>query len=115
MLSAALRGVGLVYLHEQALAPHVQSGALELVLEEYAPTTPGFFLYFPRHGSRQPKLRALIDVARRVLGTSPGPRTTSSALAGSAKPGSGTRPPGANRRGAKGRPASSGGATARSS
>lgn len=68
MLNAALAGLGLVYLHEQALAPHVASGALDIVLADYAVSVPGFFLYFPQRSSQQPKLRAFIDVARRTLG-----------------------------------------------
>jgi DNA-binding transcriptional LysR family regulator len=37
------------------------------VLGPYLPRSPGLFLYFPRHAQAQPKLRAFIDVARRVL------------------------------------------------
>jgi len=67
MLNAALAGLGLVYLHEQALDPHVRRGELELALTDYAVSVPGFFLYFPRRSGAQPKLRAFIDVARRIL------------------------------------------------
>jgi DNA-binding transcriptional LysR family regulator len=67
MLRAALAGLGLVYLHEQALAPHLASGELEVVLADYAVTVPGFFLYFPRRSGLQPKLRAFIELARARL------------------------------------------------
>lgn len=67
MLRAAVAGLGLVYLHEQALAPHVARGELEVVLAEHAVTVPGFFLYFPRKSGLQPKLRAFIDLARSAL------------------------------------------------
>ena len=70
MVNAALAGLGLVYIHEQALAAHVEQGALEIVLSDYAVTVPGFFLYFPRRAGIQPKLRAFIDIARRVLSPS---------------------------------------------
>jgi DNA-binding transcriptional LysR family regulator len=73
MLNVALAGLGLVYVHEQALRPHVERGELELVLVDYATWVPGFFLYFPRQRRVQPKLRAFIDVARRVLQPSPTP------------------------------------------
>lgn len=66
MLNAAIAGHGLVYFHEPALRPHLDSGALELVLESFAPTVPGFFLYFPRRAGAQPKIRAFLEVARRV-------------------------------------------------
>lgn len=72
MLNAAVAGLGLVYLHEPALAPYVRRGELELVLTDYAVTVPGFFVYFPARAGLQPKLRAFIDVARRVLGARPG-------------------------------------------
>ena len=71
LLCAALNGLGLVYLPEQTLMAHVQRGALQLVLEDHAVTVPGFFLYFPRQSAQQPKLRAFIDTARRLLPSSP--------------------------------------------
>ncbi|HEX4453948.1 MAG TPA: LysR substrate-binding domain-containing protein [Kofleriaceae bacterium] len=66
-IAAALRGLGLVYMHEPAIADHVARGELVAVLEAYALTVPGFFLYFTRKSSQQPKLRAFLEVARRVL------------------------------------------------
>jgi DNA-binding transcriptional LysR family regulator len=67
MRSAARKGLGLAYLPEPMVAREIARGELERVLDEYAPVEPGFFLYFPRRTGMQPKLRALIDVARRVL------------------------------------------------
>ncbi|MFZ5895105.1 MAG: LysR substrate-binding domain-containing protein [Myxococcota bacterium] len=77
MLNAAVSGLGLVYIHEQAIRPLVQRGELEVVLADYAVSVPGFFLYFPRRAGVQPKLRAFIDVARRVLKPSTAPATSS--------------------------------------
>jgi DNA-binding transcriptional LysR family regulator len=61
LLSAALRGVGLA----QAPAPMVRGpiarGELEPVLEPFAATTPGVFLYHPGKRQMLPKLRAFID------------------------------------------------------
>jgi DNA-binding transcriptional LysR family regulator len=54
-------------MHEPAIADHVARGELVAVLEAYALTVPGFFLYFTRKSSQQPKLRAFLEVARRVL------------------------------------------------
>jgi DNA-binding transcriptional LysR family regulator len=67
MVNAAVAGLGLVYIHEQVLLPHIERGELEVALSDYSVTVPGFFLYFPRRAGIQPKLRAFIDVARRVL------------------------------------------------
>jgi hypothetical protein len=36
------------------------------VLEEYAPTVPGFFLYFPSRAQRSGPLRLFIDVAKEL-------------------------------------------------
>jgi DNA-binding transcriptional LysR family regulator len=83
MVNAAVAGLGLVYIHEQAIWSHVERGELEVVLSDYAVSVPGFFLYFPRRAGKQPKLRAFIEVARRLLNPSttalghmpsPGPR-----------------------------------------
>jgi DNA-binding transcriptional LysR family regulator len=67
MVHAAVAGLGLVYMQEQTLQPYVDRGELQLVLEDYAVSEAGFFLYFPRRAGLQPKLRAFIEVARQVL------------------------------------------------
>jgi DNA-binding transcriptional LysR family regulator len=67
MLGLALRGLGLAYTADLVAAEPLASGALEDVLRPYLPVTPGLFLYFPRRSQTQPKLRAFIDVARRVM------------------------------------------------
>jgi DNA-binding transcriptional LysR family regulator len=37
------------------------TGKLVPVLEQFAPMTPGVFLYYPGHRQIMPKLRAFID------------------------------------------------------
>jgi DNA-binding transcriptional LysR family regulator len=66
-ISLAERGLGLAYTADLVAAPKLASGKLEAVLGSHLPTKPGLFLYFPRRTQAQPKLRALIDVARRRL------------------------------------------------
>jgi DNA-binding transcriptional LysR family regulator len=66
MISMARAGLGLVYMIEQELAPHVASGELEVVLEDHGPRVPGFFLYFPRRARDQPKIRAFLAVAQSL-------------------------------------------------
>src|SRR5579863_5331419 len=61
LLGAAIQGVGLAYVpHPLARAP-IAAGHLQALLERFAITTPGVFLYHP--GKRQvlPKLRAFIE------------------------------------------------------
>lgn len=58
---AALEGVGLAFMSEEQAAPHLASGALLSVLEDWCPPFPGFFLYYP---SRRQHTAALIDTLR---------------------------------------------------
>ena len=46
-LTAALDGTGIAYLGSDYLAPYLQSGQLVPVLEEWAISRPGFYLYYP--------------------------------------------------------------------
>ena len=45
----------------------LRSGRLQRVLERYAPTVPGFFLYFPRRAQRSAPLRLFVDAAKELL------------------------------------------------
>jgi DNA-binding transcriptional LysR family regulator len=72
----AVAGVGLVYLLEAQLADDLARGTLRVVLEPYAATVPGFFLYFPSRAQVSPALRALVGVAREVMAdAAPKPRS----------------------------------------
>jgi DNA-binding transcriptional LysR family regulator len=61
MLGAAIEGVGLAQLPAPVVAAAMKAGKLVQVLEPYAPTMPGVFLYYPGHRQIMPKLRAFID------------------------------------------------------
>jgi DNA-binding transcriptional LysR family regulator len=61
MLGAAIEGVGLAQVPAPVAAPLVKAGKLVQVLEPFAPTCPGVFLYYPGHRQLMPKLRAFID------------------------------------------------------
>jgi len=70
-LRAAIDGLGLAYELDTVVAPHVEAGTLATTLNAYAPSTPGFHLYFPARAQVLPKLRAFIDFAtERSEGTS---------------------------------------------
>lgn len=58
------QGLGLAYAFEPAVKESLRTGRLVLVLEEYAPTVPGFFLYFPSRAQRSGPLRLFIEAAR---------------------------------------------------
>jgi DNA-binding transcriptional LysR family regulator len=61
ILGAAIEGVGLAQVPEPIAASAVKAGKLVHVLEPFAPTAPGVFLYYPNRHQMMPKLRAFID------------------------------------------------------
>jgi len=61
MLGAAVEGLGLAQVPEPIATRAVTAGKLVRVLEQFAPITPGVFLYYPGHRQIMPKLRAFID------------------------------------------------------
>jgi DNA-binding transcriptional LysR family regulator len=64
----AREGVGIAYLFEPLVREDLRTRRLKQVLPAVSIEEPGLFLYFPRYAAQAPKLRAFIDVARRVLG-----------------------------------------------
>ncbi len=63
-IRAAIDGVGLAFADEDRVAPHLASGALVRVMEDWCPPFPGFFLYYPSQRQLRPALSALIDTLR---------------------------------------------------
>jgi len=61
VLDATLDGAGLVYTTEDLIIDKVEAGSLEIVLGEYAPTSTGYYLYYPQRAQVHPKLRAFIE------------------------------------------------------
>ena len=80
LLGAAIEGLGLVQVPEPVAAAAVTAGQLARVLDAFAPSAPGVFLYYPSRHQMTPKLRAFIDHVKervdvadkaRVRGTTP--------------------------------------------
>jgi DNA-binding transcriptional LysR family regulator len=63
-VDAAIAGTGIVALFEDWLRPHLDSGALEPVLEPWWPAFPGPFLYYPGRRLVPAPLRAFIDFVK---------------------------------------------------
>jgi DNA-binding transcriptional LysR family regulator len=61
---AAVDGLGIAYAAEAVADPFLRSGQLVRVLEDWAPSFEGLFLYYPGHRQVPVALRALIDVLR---------------------------------------------------
>ncbi|WNG47603.1 LysR family transcriptional regulator [Archangium minus] len=64
--SLAEQGLGLAYVLEPMVTEQLRTGRLQRVLEAYAPTVPGFFLYFPSRAQRSPALRLFVDAAKEL-------------------------------------------------
>jgi len=63
-ISAAIAGVGIVHLWEGWLRPHLDSGALEPVLQSWWQSFPGPFLYYPGRRHVPVPLRTFVDFIR---------------------------------------------------
>jgi DNA-binding transcriptional LysR family regulator len=61
MVSAAVAGLGVIYLFEEWLAPHIAAGELVPVLEDWWLRFPGPFLYYSGRRHLPAPLRAFID------------------------------------------------------
>ena len=61
VLGAAVESVGLAQVPEPTATALIAAGKLVAVLDSFAPTTPGVFLYYPSRRQVLPKLRAFID------------------------------------------------------
>ena len=63
-IAAAAGGLGVIHLFEDWLRPHLDSGALEPVLEPWWQTFSGPFLYYPGRRHLPAPLRAFVDFIR---------------------------------------------------
>jgi DNA-binding transcriptional LysR family regulator len=70
-IDAAIAGVGILNLFEDWLRPHLDSGALEPVLEPWWQRFPGPFLYYPGRRYLPAPLRAFVDFIGRQRRTEP--------------------------------------------
>jgi DNA-binding transcriptional LysR family regulator len=61
IVEAATSGMGLLYFAEEFIRDKIEAGKLEVVLEQYAAVSDGFYLYYPKRSQVLPKLRAFID------------------------------------------------------
>ena len=69
LLGAAINGIGLAQVPEPLTTEAIKAGKLQAVLDPFAPTTPGIFLYYPSRGQMLPKLRAFVDHVKSRAGS----------------------------------------------
>lgn len=65
-LVGVLGGMGLMYLPEPLVSKHVKEGRLRLVLSDWAPTEPGFHIYYSSRRQMPTGLRLLIHLVKEM-------------------------------------------------
>ena len=65
-VSLAEKGMGLAYAFEPMVQEQLRTGRLQRVLEPYAATIAGFFLYFPSRAQRSMPLRLFVETAKEL-------------------------------------------------
>jgi DNA-binding transcriptional LysR family regulator len=66
-VDAAIAGTGIIFLFEEWLRPHLESGALVPVLKDWWQPFPGPFLYYSGRRNPPAPLRAFIDFTRALM------------------------------------------------
>jgi len=64
ILEAALAGLGVAYLTEQQVRPHLDEGRLLRVLEDWCPPFTGYHLYYPDRRPASSAFRVLLEALR---------------------------------------------------
>ena len=64
VLDAAVDGFGLVHVPEDLAKPHLASGRLRQVLEDWCPSWPGYHLYYPSRRQSSPAFAVLVEALR---------------------------------------------------
>jgi DNA-binding transcriptional LysR family regulator len=63
-LDSAVQGLGVAYMPEDVAAPHVASGQLIRVLEDWCPPFTGYHLYYPSRRHASPAFSLLVEILR---------------------------------------------------
>lgn len=66
MAEAAAKGLGIAYVSAHSAAPWIGRGDLVTVLDDWCPSIPGLFLYYPGHRHVPPGLKAFIEVLKAL-------------------------------------------------
>ncbi|HTV21656.1 MAG TPA: LysR substrate-binding domain-containing protein, partial [Polyangiaceae bacterium] len=64
LIDAAIAGTGLIYIFDDWIAPHFESGALKPVLQRWWPRFSGPFLYYPSRRHVPAALKAFVEFIR---------------------------------------------------
>jgi DNA-binding transcriptional LysR family regulator len=64
VLNAAVDGFGLAHVPEDIALPHIASGRLERVLEDWCPSWTGYHLYYPSRRQSSPAFNLVVEALR---------------------------------------------------
>ncbi|MDR6641661.1 DNA-binding transcriptional LysR family regulator [Luteibacter sp. 1214] len=64
ILRATLAGLGLAWVPEDIVLPHIEAGRLVRVLENWCDPFPGYHLYYPNRRQTSPALTLRVDALR---------------------------------------------------
>ncbi|MGO4380587.1 LysR family transcriptional regulator [Pseudoduganella sp. RAF19] len=64
LMNAALHGLGLAYVPEGMAMPHIESGRLHRVLDDWCPLSSGYHLYYPSRRQTSPAFALLVEALR---------------------------------------------------
>src|SRR6266853_986362 len=64
MLNASIAGLGLTYLPEGLVQPHINQGRLKRVLQDWCPAYPGYHLYYPSRRQPSAAFALLVEALR---------------------------------------------------
>lgn len=65
IVDAAVDGLGIAYLLEDDLLPHIESSKLIRILEDWCPPFPGYHLYYPSRRQPTPAFTLVLDALKR--------------------------------------------------
>jgi len=66
MAEAAADGMGIAYVPDRSAQPFIDTGKLVTVLDDWCPSIPGLFLYYPGHRHVPSGLKAFVDMLREI-------------------------------------------------
>ncbi|MGB8601695.1 MAG: LysR substrate-binding domain-containing protein, partial [Rhizomicrobium sp.] len=61
---AVLAGLGIAHVPEELILTYITSGELVRVLDDWCPSFPGFYLYYPSRRQPSPAFALLVDALR---------------------------------------------------
>jgi len=64
IVDAALAGLGVAWLPEEEFGSHIEEGRLIRVLEDWCPSFPGYYLYYPSRRQPSPAFSLVVDALR---------------------------------------------------